>query len=130
MPAMANITVKNAANTDVIYVAKVPSAGDRSPAKWTADALSTIVGQRPSFTVETRDNGPKNGRVFESVFSFPVIETVNGVPTVVATVPLRCSGTLPTNVDNTKVSDAFVQHGNLLVSTLLRSVGSEGYAPT
>lgn len=130
MPAMANITVKNAANTDVIYVSKVPSAGDRSPAKWTADALSTIVGQRPMFTVETRDNGPKNGRVFESALSFPIVETVGGVPTVVATVPLRCSGTLPTNVDSSKVTDAFIQNGNLLVSTLIRDVGSTGYAPT
>lgn len=32
MPSMANITVKNNAAADVIYVAQVPSAGDKTPA--------------------------------------------------------------------------------------------------
>lgn len=130
MPSMASITVKNAANTDVIYVAKVPSAGDRSPARWTADALSLIVGHRPSMTLETRENASKNGRVIDGEFRFPVVETVNGTPTVVGVVPLKFSGTLPTNIDSTKVKDGYVQFGNLLVSTLFRDVGETGYAPT
>lgn len=130
MPAMANITVQNAAAANVIYVAKVPSAGDRSPAKWTQDALTVIAGFRPRIDVVTRDNGNKDGRIVEGNFSYPVTATVNGVETLLATVPMRFNGTLPTNVDSTKVNDACVQFGNLLASTLFRSVFSEGYAPT
>lgn len=131
MPAMANITVKNAANADVVYTAAVPSAGDRSPAKWTANAGQAIVGFRPMVTVQTRDGGSgKPGRIMEGTFKYPVIETVNGVPTQTAIVPGNFSITLPTNVDSTIVADAYVQFGNLLASSLFRAVSVDGYAPT
>lgn len=130
MPSMANITVQNAAAANVTYVAKTPSAGDRSPARWTQDAASTIPGFRPKVEVVTRDNGSKNGRIIEGSLAYPVLQTVSGVTTQIGTVPLRFSGTLPSNLDATVVNDAFVQFGNLLASTLLRAVASEGYAPT
>lgn len=130
MPAMANITVKNAANADVLLTAATPSAGDRSPAKWRANAASAIVGHRPEFSVVTRDNGRKNGRVIEATISFPILQTIGGVETMVAKVPLALSGTLPTNVDSALVNDAFIQAGNFLVSALIRSTAAEGYAPT
>lgn len=130
MPTMADITVKNVANADVIYVAKVASAGDKTPAKWTADAAHAILGFRPYLTVNTRDNGPKNARIMEGVFNFPIIGAVNGVDTLLARVPLNLALTLPTNVDASKVYDAAFQGTNLFVSTLLRSVYSTGYSPT
>lgn len=131
MPAMANITVKNAANADVIYVAAVPSAGDKTPAKWTLNAGQAILGFRPSVSVQTRDGGSgKPGRIMEGVFKFPVIETVSGIPTQTAIVPGNFSITLPTNVDSAVVNDAFVQFGNLLASTLFRAAAADGYAPT
>lgn len=130
MPQMANITVKNVANADVVYAANVPSAGDKSPAVWTQTAAHATPAFRPKFTVLTRDNARRNGRVLEVSFSFPVIATVNGVDVLVATVPLRLSGTLPTNVSANAVQEAFHQMGNLLVSTLIRSVATEGYAPS
>lgn len=130
MPAMANITVKDAANADVVYNAAAPSAGDRSPAVWRCNAASSIIGHRPHFTVLTRDNQKQNGRAFEARFSFPIVDDVDGLPTVLAKMPFQVTGTLPTNVDSAVVNDAFIQMGNLLVSTLIRSVASEGYAPT
>lgn len=130
MPAIGNITVLNAAAANVVYTAATPSAGDKSPAVWRANSLSAIVGNRPRFTVATRDNSRQNGRVFEASFSFPVLQHISGVETVVAKVPMTVSGTLPTNVDSAAVNDAFVQFGNLLVSTLVRSSANEGYAPT
>lgn len=130
MPSMANITVKNAANADVVYVAAIPSAGDRVPARWTQNAASAIIGFRPLFQVVTRDSSGKPGRILDGSLRFPVVETINGVPTQVALVPATFSVTLPTNVDSTVVSDAFVQLGNLLSSTLVRAVAAEGYAPT
>lgn len=130
MPSMANITVKNAANADVIYVAKVPSAGDRSPARWTADAASAIIGHRPTLELTTRTNGSNNGRICDWNFVYPITATVEGVTSVLARVPFKGSFTMPTNVDSAQAADAFVQLGNLLVSTLMRAAASEGYAPT
>lgn len=128
MPDMANITVKDRANADVVYNKASASSGDRSPAVWRANALSAKIGHRPSFTCTTRDNAKKNGRVIEGTYKYPIVDSVSG--DLIATVPLSFSGTLPTNVSAVQVADAFVQFGNLLVSTLVRSVAEEGYAPT
>lgn len=131
MPNMANITVKNKANADVIFNAATPSAGDRSPAVWRQNAASTIAGFRPKFSFVMRDNARKNGRLFNADMEFPVtITDANGELVLRAKVPLRASGTLPTNVSADAVHDAFVQFGNLLVSALIRASAEEGYSPT
>lgn len=130
MPAISNITVKNKANVDVVYVAASPSAGDKTPAVWRANSLSPIIGNRPTFRLVTRDNAKQNGRVIEASYRYPVLATIGGVETVVAYVPMTLTGTLPTNVSADSVDDAFVQLGNLLVSTLVRNSAAEGYAPT
>lgn len=130
MPTMASITVKNAAGTDVVYVASVPSSGDRSPARWTFEAASPIFGFRPTLELTTRFNGAGNGRICEFNFVYPLTATVDGVTTLLARVPFKGSFTLPTNVDIALAYDAFVQVGNLLVSTLIRQSAQSGYAPT
>lgn len=130
MPSMANIAVLNAAGTSVTYVAKVPSAGDRSPARWALDAASAIIGNRPYFEMTTRTNGSNNGRICEYTYWYPVLETVSGVESVVARVPFKGSFTMPTNVSAVLAYDGFVQVGNLLVSSLIRAASQEGYAPT
>lgn len=131
MPAMANIVVKDAANVDVTYSAATPSAGDRSPAVWRANALSAAIAFRPLFSFMTRDNQKQNGRAVEARFSFPIHDVdANGNPILLAKVPFVLTGTLPTNVDATLVADATVQFGNLLVSSLIRAAFAEGYAPT
>ena len=130
MPAMANITVKNAANADVIYVAATASAGDKIPAKWTANAVNAIVGYRPSFTMVTRDNGSKTGRQLDMTFKMPVTQTVGGIQSLIGTVPATAGILLPTNIDATIPADAFVQFGNLIASTLARAAAADGYAPT
>lgn len=131
MPNMANITVKNAAGEDVIYNGIVPSAGDRSPARWTAIAASGIPGHRPTLSVLTRDNAKKDGRVFESSFRCPIVASgPDGLPKIMATVPFQAHGTLPTNVNAAAVADAFVQFAALMASELIREVANDGYAPT
>lgn len=131
MPQMANITIKDSANADVTFSAATPSAGDRSPAKWMDNAASGIIGLRPQFSVLTRDNSRGNGRVFEASGNFPIIGLdTNGNDVVLARVPLSCSGTLPTNVSASDVSDAYVQFAHLLASALIKQVMADGYAPT
>lgn len=130
MPAMANITVKNVALADVTYVAATPSAGDKSAAVWRQNAASTVSGRRPQFTCLTRDNAAKTGRHLSISLRFPVIVTENGVDRVAAVVPLNLEGVLPTNVPVSASLEAFTQFGNLLSTSLLRSVAEEGFSPT
>lgn len=131
MPSMANITVKNVANADVVYVAKTPSSGDKTPAVWMLDAASPVIGLRPKFQVQTRNNGAGNGRIFESTFSGPVVQTdAASLPYKAATAVIDVRAVLPTNVDANAVYEWAFQHGNLLVSALIRAVQQDGYAPT
>lgn len=130
MPAMANITVKNAANTDVVLVSKTPAPGDRSPARWSVDAAHSVPGFRPVLEVMTRDNGSKNGRIMEANFSAPIVQLVNGVDTLVAKVPIKLYATLPQNVSASAVNDAFVIATNTFAATLIREVASTGYSPS
>lgn len=130
MASIANITVKNAAAADVVYTGVVPSAGDRSPAKWVATALSTIAGFRPWFSMASRDNGAKTARQIDLHFGYPIVQTIGGVETRVGNVPISASVLVPTNVDSAVPADAFVQFGNLLASTLIRQSVETGYSPT
>lgn len=130
MANMANITIKKAdGTTDITYHAQVASAGDQSPALWRANAVSPVPGFRPTFTLRTRDNGPRTARSFNSAFRLPVVVAINGVDTVVATIPIDVTGTLPTKVDASHVKEAIYQSGNLIVSALVRQSLEEGYAP-
>lgn len=130
MPSMANITVQNAAAANVVYVAKVPSSGDKTPAVWTMDAANAIIGFRPRLQVLTRDNGNKNARIIEIEASEPITGLVNGVETKLGVVPFKVYATVPTNLDAAKVQDAIVKASNAVVGTLIRSVFAEGYAPS
>lgn len=130
MPTAANLVVKNVANADVTYNLASASGGDNQPAVWRANAASNYVAYRPTFTVLTRDNARKNGRVFRASYKWPVtIDDANSNPVLIATIPLEVNGTLPTNIDVTLITEAFTQFGNLIASTLIRSSATEGYAP-
>jgi len=130
MPTMAAITVKNAANADVIFDAAVPSAGDKTPARWVATLSNAIAGFRANFSVGTKNNGSQNARIMEFNGAVPVTNTVSGIQTLAGKMSMQVFVTLPTNVDANSVSDGYVQLSNALVSTLIRQVASTGYAPT
>ncbi|DAD52331.1 coat protein [ssRNA phage SRR6960803_13] len=130
MPQMANIVVKNVANVDVTYVAASPSAGDKTPAVWRLNAASSIIGRRPTFTAMSRDNTAKTARSLFISMRFPVVVTENSVDRVAATIPLNLEVVLPTNIAVSNCLEAFTQFGNLISSSLIRSVAEEGYTPT
>lgn len=132
MPNMADITVKNAAAADVVYVSAMPSAGDKSPARWSQNAASGITGFRPSLEIVTRSNADQSVRRAEWNFRFPVTYTDSTTGKVVLDAPIVSTGVifLPASLDTTSWNEAFVQLGNLLSSTLIRSVVQTGYAPT
>lgn len=129
MPTMANITIKKKDGvTDIVWTAASPSAGNNSPAIWRSNTVSGVLGNRPKFQLNLRDNANKNGRVVEAVMDFPILDSGTGA--ILARMPLRVNGTLPTNVSLADVEEGFYQFGNLLVATLVRTSLSEGYAPT
>lgn len=132
MPNMADITVKNAAGTDVVYVAAMPSAGDSSPARWTQNAASGVIGFRPSFEIVSKVNAAKDVRRLEFTANFPVTftDSSSGAVTLLGSIKTTGVTYLPASIDTAKWTDAFTQMGNLLVSTLIRSSASTGYAPT
>lgn len=132
MPSMANITIQDAANADIVWTAAVPSAGDKSPAVWRSNSVSSIPAHRPELSLTMKSNGRQNGRIFSAKFRFPVatVNPVTGTTSLVATVPFQINGTLPTNVDVATLNDAYTQCARLLASTLFRSCAAEGYAPT
>lgn len=131
MPAMSNITVKNVANADVVYSAATPSAGDRSPAIWRSNSVSDVLQFRPSFSCTVRDNQKQTGRSMDCRFSFPVTYVDGeGQTRLLAKIPFQLTGVIPTNIDVDHATEAFTQLGNLLSSSLIRSVATEGYAPT
>lgn len=130
MPTMANITVKNKAGTDVIYVAKVPSAGDRTPAQWMQDAASGVVQYRPAFAMGTKNSGDGRKRIADINAVFPVTVTENGIVKLADKIVFQGSFQLSKTVDTVANEEAIVQFGNLLVSTLIRQALTDGYAPT
>lgn len=132
MPNMANIIVKKAdGTTDVTFNAASPSAGDLSPAVWRQNSASGIIGHRPKATLVVRDNAAKTGRVFQSAGSFPITHTdTSGKVSLIAIVPMRFEGTLPSGVTDTQLNEAVFQYGNFIVSNLFRAALTEQYAPT
>lgn len=131
MPQMANITIKAANGTsDVTYVAATPSAGDKVAARWTITATNPKPALRPTFSIVTSDNGPKTARTVDIQLNYPIVETINGVDTVVARVPAKFHMVLPTNANVDSVKEPAYQIGNLLSAALVRAVFESGYSPT
>lgn len=131
MPQMADVTVKAAdGTTNVVYVSKVPSAGDKSPAKWTADAASTTRDHRPVATLMSKDNGDRSARVMTYVGNVPIVRTIDGVPTVVARVPANFEIRVPGGITDVETGEAVARHVNFCAASLPKQVFVDGYAPT
>lgn len=127
MPQMANITVKNAANVDVLFTALTPSSGDTTLAQWRALGSGTIPTNAPALSTKTQPNGPRTGRVVHVNAVFPYVQTVNGVETVVARQPFSFSTTVPLNIPVSSATDNAKVLANLLASSLLQAIIAEGY---
>lgn len=129
MPKIANITVKKAdGTTDIIYVADTPSAGDRSPATWSVkNAVARAL--RISLSFLSQWNGQRSGRRCTVVAKYPIIRDINGVQTVVATIPAEMTILIPQLVLDAEASEAVIQFGNLIKSQLISDSLIAGYAP-
>lgn len=131
MPTMGSITVNKVDGvTTLTYDAATPSAGDRVPARWNANSVSSVAGFRPTFTAVTRDNGQGNGRILEVNAAYPHTQTIAGVETLRAKTTMKASFTLPNNVAVADVTEAYWEFVGLLYSDLMQDVAETGYSPT
>ncbi|DAD50921.1 TPA_asm: coat protein [ssRNA phage SRR5467139_2] len=118
----ANITVKAAnGTTDVVFVAKSPFAGDRSPATWAVDADSVYRDQRTVATHASRPHGTKKARRDFIDILVPVVRTIDGNPVRVDTIPFRFESTVGNSVTDTEANEATARAVNLLASVLMKS---------
>lgn len=136
MPTMANITVKKFdGTTDIVYDALSASGGDGSPAVWRQDTGAVAglpVGLRNSLQVWTQWNGPKSARQmkFNFVSPYSTQDTTTTLYSAKDRVVLTGIATIPQAIPSNVINESIYQGLNLLASTLVKSVGSSGYAPT
>lgn len=131
MPQMANITIKAAnGTTDVVLVAKVPSAGDSSPATWAEDASNTIRKLRPTMSAVSRFNGDRTARRVDLKVSVPIVRVVDTTSTQAGSFVANLSFVVPQDVSDTEANEAVARVVNFASSTLIKAVLSEGYSPT
>lgn len=82
MPNATSVTVKDAANADKVYDVENPSSGV-TPAAFSQTLASTKQAHRPRIEVINRTvNGSETDRKGLITGFFPIVETINGVPTV------------------------------------------------
>lgn len=127
MPAIANITATNAAAANVTFNAMQPSSGDGA-AIWRAEAIGTKAGFRPVLEVSARPNAKKDGRRVFAHLKVPVVESISGVDTLVATIPFHLEATIPTNISDTAVADAVAYYASIGATTLFKDMLKSGYA--
>lgn len=132
MPQMANIVIKAADGVAAVtYTAKVPSAGDKSPAVWKNDAVGTVNAAKPSFTFVMMDNGTRKARRARSSFIWPKTRTdVAGNVSVVGGASGESSHLIPQDMTVTEINEYCAQYANLLASTLVQACLTSGYAPS
>jgi len=124
MPSISDITATNAAAANVTFNAVSPSSGDNTPAVWMANSLATTRSQRPTFSVTARksNNKEKPGRKIVVQLMVPQVETINGVPTIVAYNPWNLDVTVPESLPDTKLADNTAYFASLVNSALVKSL--------
>lgn len=133
MATVADITIKKAdGTTNIVWTAKAGAGGDASPAVWRSDTSIGTLGQRPTFSIMTKWNGPKTARRVEITGAFPSVYTNSstGQTEVRGVIPLVASFAVPMNLSTTDLNEAAAQMCNLLASSQVVSAIASGYAPT
>lgn len=132
MPSMANITLQNKAGVNVTATALVPSAGDRSAARWQV-ALSGAAFTYPKIEMASRYNGARDARRIDISMSMPhfVVDANQGNrEQIVSTMRFEGSILVPDSVPATAVNDFVAYVRTFIGSTLAVSSMETGYAPT
>lgn len=132
MASIADITVKKAdETTNITYSAKVPSAGDRSPAIWRCTSVGSAPGHNPSLSMTSRSNGDGTARRVEVSYKYPQTATAaDGSTQIVNVLPISVSAVIPQGMPQATIDEGVAQCFNLLASALLKGSVKDGFAPT
>nr|UUW21419.1 MAG: hypothetical protein [Sanya fiers-like virus 52] len=136
MPGMTSLTTKKADNTtDITYDALSASGGDGSPAVWRQDtgaAAGLPVGLRAMFKAWTQWNGPKTARQMKLNFVMPyaVQDSTTTLYSAKDRVVFDAVITIPQGIPASVINEAVAQCFNLCGTSLIKSSGQAGYAPT
>lgn len=133
MSSIANITVKATnGTTDVIYVAKTASAGDSTPARYSADAVGPNFATHPKLEIKFSSNGPGTARRGIMAFSYPeyATDTTTGLVTVVNRGLGELNLLLPNGMPDAVANEVIDQFFNLVGHTAVRTQFKERYAAT
>lgn len=131
MPTAADLVAKkNDGTTNVTYSLVVASGGDRNPAVFRDNALSTIPKNRSRLTIEARSNAAGTARRIQTEYSYPYIVTVAGIESVTDVIPISVSAAIPAGIPDSVVAEAVSQWANLHGGSLVKDSLKSGYAPT
>lgn len=132
MPQMANITVKNAANADVVFNQVTASAGDGSAARWELTAASALPIGRPYAEMVSRPNADKSARkvIPSLVCPYLITDAGTGQQRVSGNVVFRNGEmTRPRNVPDDFVAHCTAYWTGLNSSVLWKDSFNSGYSP-
>lgn len=128
MPNMAAIVAKNAAAMNVTFDAVVSSAGEASPAIWSATTMGDSEADRPRLEVLGRKNANKNvvGRKVNLKLRVPVYIGVNNTRKYV---DFFVDSARENDIPDSAYADAVAYFQSLTGSDLIRLVFNSTYAP-
>jgi len=134
MPQMADITVKkNDGTTDIVYVAKQPSAGDRVSAVWRSDAnAAPYAGLKPEFKLSSRSNADGSVRRCDFVGAYTgfATDSTTTISSAIGKVTLQGTVSVSQTLPAADINEGVSQLTNLIVSALMRQCLKDGFAPT
>lgn len=134
MPSISNFTVKkNDGVTDALYIAKVPSAGDSSPAVWRQDGHpAPYIGLKPEVRIESRFNGDRSARRVNMTFVLKtfVTDTTTGVASEHARAMMTASAVIPLMMPQADIDELVSQFGNMLTHGQFKDSFKLTYSPT
>lgn len=131
MPVMANITVKAAdGTTDVVYVAKSPSAGDTVPAVWRNESVGTSPSHMPELRLSWREAPGGQKRRGRATYVYPQIatDTTTSLTSVVDKATAGVDFELPKGFPITSAGEFAAQFGNLFASALVKACNADGFS--
>lgn len=130
---MADLTTVKKADeiTNIVYTAKVASAGDRTPAIWKSTTVGTAPAHNPTLSLTSRSNADGKVRRVEVAFTYPQTAVASdGSVTVVNLFQFSGSAAVPQGMPQVDINEAVAQCFNALSQTLIKSSIKDGYAPT
>lgn len=133
MATASDITIKKAdGTTSILWSVVAASGGDNAPAFWRSNTASGTLGQRPTFQISSRWNGPKDARRIDMQVVFPSVytDTSSSLTQVRSKGILSVSAVLPMDMTDTDRTEFAAQAANLIDSAMATGTLSSGYAPT